>query len=108
MEPLAAALNLPLLTPPGYLRAISEGTDPSAADKATADQQIADGAIKVYVYNSQNATPDVQRQVEAARAKGIPVAMLTETLTPQGATFQQWQTRELQGLAAALATATGR
>jgi zinc/manganese transport system substrate-binding protein len=99
---LAEATGLNLITPPSFLDAISEGGDPTAADKQTIDTQIADKKIKVYVYNSQNATPDVQRQVDAARANGIPVTTITETLSPAGATFQQWQVRELTALRDAL------
>jgi len=106
--PLADALGLHLLTPASFLDAISEGNDPTAADKATVDQQLAAKAVKVFVFNSQNSTPDVQRLVDAAKAKGIPVATVTETLTPQGATFQDWQTGQLQALERALATATGK
>lgn len=103
---LAPSLGLRLLTPTGFLDSISEGTDPTPADKATADSQIADKQIKVWVYNSQNATPDVQRLNDAARAAGIPIATVTETMTPEGASFQAWQSRELEGLAAALAKAS--
>jgi zinc/manganese transport system substrate-binding protein len=106
--PLAADLGLDLVTPASFLSAISEGSDPSARDKATIDAQIHDRKIKLYVYNSQNATPDVQRQVAEARQAGIPVATITETLTPATASFQAWQTRQLQALAAALAQGTGR
>jgi zinc/manganese transport system substrate-binding protein len=106
--PLAEGLGLKLLTPESFLDAISEGTDPTAKDKSTIDEQIADKKIKVYVYNTQNATPDVQAQVKAAKAKGIPVATVTETLTPAGASFQQWQVRQLEGIQAALAKATGK
>jgi zinc/manganese transport system substrate-binding protein len=102
---LAPSLGLKLLTPTGFLDAISEGTDPTPTDKATTDSQIADRQIAVWVYNSQNATPDVQRLNDDARAAGIPVATVTETMTPEGASFQAWQSRELEGLAAALATA---
>jgi zinc/manganese transport system substrate-binding protein len=105
---LAPALGLHLVTPPGFLTAISEGTDPTAADKRTIDRQISRRAIKVYVYNSQNATPDVQAQIAAARANGIPVTTITETLTPATDSWEQWQTSQLQRLRAALAQATGR
>ena len=105
--PLAQALGLRLLTPPTFLAAISEGTEPTAADKLTIDHQIATHQIKVYVYNSQNATPDVQTQVQAARAASIPVTTITETLAPASATFQAWQVAELQALQVALAKATG-
>ena len=105
---MAPALGLKLLTPPAFLTAISEGTEPSAADKATIDHQISTNEIKVYVYNSQNATPDVQRQIDEARAAGIPITTITETLVPAGATFQDWQVAQLQALAAALQQATGK
>jgi zinc/manganese transport system substrate-binding protein len=104
---LAPALGLRLLTPPSFLRAISEGSEPTAADKQTIDHQIAAHLIKVYIYNSQNATPDVQGQVQAAKAAGIPVTTITETLDPASATFQAWQVSQLQSLQTALAKATG-
>jgi zinc/manganese transport system substrate-binding protein len=107
VTPLAAALGLHLLTPPTFLDAISEGTEPTAADKATIDTQIQQNQIKVYIYNSQNATPDVTAQVQAAKARGIPVATVTETLAPANATFQAWQVRQLLGIEGALARATG-
>jgi zinc/manganese transport system substrate-binding protein len=106
--PLAQALGLNLLTPASYLAAVSEGGEPAAADKSLIDRQIRTGLVKVYVYNSQNATPDVQAQIDAARAQGIPVATVTETPTPAGATFEQWQVRQLVGLRQTLARATGR
>jgi zinc/manganese transport system substrate-binding protein len=106
--PLAQALGLNLLTPPAFLRAISEGTDPTAADKTTIDRQIADRQIKVWVFNSQNSTPDVKRITDAARKRRIPVTTITETLVPASASFQDWQSRQLRALAAALAQATGR
>ena len=96
-----------MMTPGGFLRAISEGTDPTAQDKATFDDQIANKQIKVLLFNTQNATPDVQQLVDAANAKGIAVVNVTETLDPATATFQDWQTKQLQDLAAALAKATG-
>jgi zinc/manganese transport system substrate-binding protein len=105
---LAPALGLNLLTPPTFLSAVSEGDDPTAADKATIDTQIKTRQIRVYVYNSQNATPDVQAQVNAAKAAGIPVTTMTETLTPAGASFQDWQVAQLTALKQALAQATGR
>jgi zinc/manganese transport system substrate-binding protein len=107
-SPISDALGLSLVTPPSFLQAISEGTDPSAADKAAIDAQISGNKIKVYVFNSQNSTPDVAAQVKAAKAHGIPVTEITETLSPAGATFQDWQTAQLTALEAALASSTGK
>jgi zinc/manganese transport system substrate-binding protein len=108
VSPLADGLGLRMLTPYSFLSAISEGTDPTAHDEALIDRQIKGKQIRVYVYNSQNATPDVRQQVKEAEAAGIPVATVTETLTPAGASFQDWQVRQLQGLQQALAKATGK
>ena len=107
-QPLGEDLGLTLLTPYSFAKAIAEGTDVSAADKQTVDRQAEDGAIKVWVYNSQNATPDVQRVNQLARAAQIPIATITETLSPASATFEQWQDAELTRLRAALVQATGR
>jgi zinc/manganese transport system substrate-binding protein len=106
--PLAQALGLRLSTPNSFLKAISEGTDPTASDKTTIDRQIARREIRVWVFNSQNSTPDVQRITDAARKKGIPVTTITETLTPASASFEAWQVRQLEALADALARGTGR
>jgi zinc/manganese transport system substrate-binding protein len=106
--PLAQALGLNLVTPASFLSAISEGTEPTAADKTTIDRQIADKQIKVWVFNSQNSTPDVARITDAARKRGIPVTTITETLSPASASFQEWQVSQLEALAAALEKATGR
>jgi zinc/manganese transport system substrate-binding protein len=108
LTPLAEGLGLRLLTPVGFLNAISEGTEPTAADKSAADRQIRSRQIKLWVFNSQNSTPDVQRLTDEARAAGIPVATVTETLTPATASFQEWQSRHLRAIEQALATATGR
>ena len=105
VSPLAEGLGLKMLTPDTFLSAISEGTDPTARDKSLSDQQIAGKQIKIYVYNSQNSTPDVAAQVKAAEAKGIPVATVTETPTPAGVSFQDWQVRQLQGIQQALTKA---
>jgi zinc/manganese transport system substrate-binding protein len=106
--PLAEDLGLNLMTPPTFLRAISEGIDPTAADQLLINDQITQHRIKVYVENIQNRTPDIARQAELAQANGIPVVDVTETLVPVNTTFQSWQVRQLQQLAVALAKATGR
>ena len=99
---LAPALGLDLITPPTFLRAISEGTDVTASDKETIDNQIKSHLIKIYVYNSQNVTPDVQAQLAEVKADHIPFATITETLVPTSSTYQAWQTRQLLGIEAAL------
>jgi zinc/manganese transport system substrate-binding protein len=103
VAPWAEGAGLDLVTPQKFVDAIAEGNEPTRSDKATVDEQIADRRIKVLIYNSQNATPDVQRLVDAAKREHIPVTTVTETLVPEHATFQAWQVRELRSLLDALA-----
>lgn len=105
---LGEDLGLKLITPAGFVRAVSEGTDVSAADKQTVDDQVRRRQIAVWVANSQNITPDVKRVDELARSAGVPVAAITETLAPAGESFQGWQVAQLERLAAALHEGTGR
>jgi zinc/manganese transport system substrate-binding protein len=105
---MSEALGLDLITPTGYMDAISEGNDVAAADKATVDRQITDKRIAVLVYNAQNATPDTEAVKQKATANGIPVVGITETLNPRDATFQAWQVQQLSDLKRALATGMGR
>ncbi len=107
-QPLGGALGLKLLTPYSFARAIAEGIEVSARDKQTVDAQVTGHRVKVWVFNSQNVTPDVQRVNELARAAHIPIATVTETLSPASDTFQQWQVSQLEALERALHEATGR
>jgi zinc/manganese transport system substrate-binding protein len=107
-QPLGQALGLRLLTPYSFAKAVAEGTDVTAEDKQTVDRQAERHEIKVWVYNSQNVTPDVQRVTEIARARHIPIATVTETLSPASDSFEQWQVAELEGLRTALRQASGR
>lgn len=105
---LAPALGLNLVTPYSFLKAVSEGEEVSAADQAAVQQQIAQKQITILVYNSQNTPTNIQALISQARAAGIPVATITETLTPASDTFQSWQTRQLQGILDALNQAAGK
>jgi zinc/manganese transport system substrate-binding protein len=105
---LSPSLGLRLITPPGYMKAVSEGTEVAPGDEATIHRQVDSGQIKVWAYNSQNATPDVQRLNSEARARHIPIATVTETLSPANLSFEQWQVKQLRGLESALHQATGR
>lgn len=103
---LAEDLELTMATPESFLDAVGEGVDPTPADKVTVDQQIKAKKIKIFVFNSQNSTPDVMALVTEAKARGIPVATVTETPVPPTARFQDWQADQLAGIQQALAQAT--
>ena len=105
---LAPSLGLKLITPDSYLNAVSEGQDISATDIATVNQQISQKLIKVLIYNSQNTPPNIQSLIDLTKSNNIPVATITETLTPATASFQDWQSAQLEGIQKALAQATGK
>jgi zinc/manganese transport system substrate-binding protein len=108
VTPLAEELGLKVLTPESFLDAISAGAPPTVADKSTADQQIRTKQIKVFVFNRQNATPDVMALVTQAKMVGIPVTTVTETPVPATASFQDWQVGQLVALEQALSSAAAR
>jgi zinc/manganese transport system substrate-binding protein len=105
---LAPALGVNLITPYSYLKAVSESQPISAADEAAVEQQIRQKQIKILVYNSQNTPNNIQTLITLAKANNIPVATITETLTPATASYQDWQSAQLQGIQTALAQATGK
>jgi zinc/manganese transport system substrate-binding protein len=105
---LGEDLGLRLLTPYSFAKAIAEGSDVTAQDKQTVDAQAREGKIKAWIFNSQNVTPDVKRVNQIAGERHIPIATVTETLSPASDSFQQWQVAELEGLTRALRAATGR
>jgi zinc/manganese transport system substrate-binding protein len=102
VQPLGEDLGLNLLTPESFARAIAEGADVTAKDKQAVDAQARDHQIKVWIFNSQNVTPDVQRVNQIAAEQKIPIATVTETLAPASATFEQWQVSQLEGIMRAL------
>jgi zinc/manganese transport system substrate-binding protein len=104
----APALGLKLITPYSFMKAISEGIEVTAEGTLTTQRQLRNREAKVWLYNSQNATPAVQQLNALAREHDIPVATITETLTPAGASFEQWQVAQLRRIEQALHAATGR
>lgn len=105
---VAPALGLNVITPVSFLKAVSEGSDVSATDVQTIDSQIKKHMIRIYVYNSQNTTPEVRAQLQACKAAGIPTVAISETLTPASASYQSWQSRQLAAILAALERAGWR
>ena len=99
---MSQALGLNLISPPALMQAISEGNDPPAQTVAEFQDQIANRQIKVLVYNAQTSTPITDNLKQLATRKGIPVVGISETVEPAAASFQDWQTRQLNSLLAAL------
>ena len=99
---LAQALGLNLVSPPEFMQAISEATDPPAQTVAEFQRQISQRQIKVLVYNTQTSTPITENLKQLATRNGIPVVGISETVEPATAFFQDWQSKQLNSLLAAL------
>jgi zinc/manganese transport system substrate-binding protein len=99
---MAQALGLSLISPPEFMQAISEGTDPPAQSVAEFQNQVSHHAIKVLVYNRQTSTPITENLKQLAANNSIPVVGISETVQPATSSFQDWQTSQLNALRAAL------
>src|ERR1700684_27696 len=97
-----AVAGLDVETPPGFARAIEDGTDPGPADTLAMQKLLTDHDINVLLYNVQTVTP-VTPQIRAlARSHDIPVVGVSETMPAGVATYQQWQQSQLTNLLHAL------
>jgi zinc/manganese transport system substrate-binding protein len=97
-----AVAGLHVVTPPGFARAIEDGTDPGPADTLAMQRLLDDRDINVLLYNVQTVTP-VTTQIRAlARQHHIPVVGVSETMPAGTATYQQWQESQLTALLHAL------
>jgi zinc/manganese transport system substrate-binding protein len=99
---LLSAAGLRNLAPSSFTHAIEEGTEPSPGAVAQMLGLMRARRVRVLLYNRQAVSPITARIRTAARAAGIPVIGVTETLPP-GSTFQQWQLDQANALAEALA-----
>ncbi len=101
---MAAALSLNLISPPDFMDAVAQGTDPPAASVATFHDQVANREIRVLVYNVQSSSAITATLKQLAQQNQIPLVGVSETLQPVGASFQDWQVRQLMQLEAALSS----
>jgi zinc/manganese transport system substrate-binding protein len=99
---MADALGLNLTSPPAFMQAMAEGDDPPAQTVAEFQNQISTHQIKVLVYNTQASSPITDNLKQLAGRNSIPVVGISETVEPTSASFQDWQVKQLQALAAAL------
>jgi zinc/manganese transport system substrate-binding protein len=84
------------------MQAVAEGNDPPVDAVVTFQNQIAQKAIGVLVYNLQTATAVTTNLKIEATQHSIPVVGVSETLQPETASFQEWQDSQLVALENAL------
>jgi zinc/manganese transport system substrate-binding protein len=104
---MAEAMGLNLVSPPRFMQAVAEGTNPTVRDVTLFHDQIRQKQIKVLVYNTQAVSNLTSQLRTLAHEVGVPVVGVTETLVPVQDSFQDWQVRQLRDLLAALESADG-
>jgi zinc/manganese transport system substrate-binding protein len=105
-EYMADATNLQLISPPGFMRAISEGNEPAAREIAAFHDQISSHRIRALVYNTQTVTNLVEQFQSLAHDNDIPTVGVSETMPLEAQTFQGWQATQLRLLLMALQNAS--
>ena len=93
-------------TPWAFQADIMNGTDPSAQDVATERSLLTQHEVKVLVYNQQVTDSLTESFVSLARANGIPVVGVYETMPEPGYHYQSWMLAETRDLRNAVADQT--
>jgi zinc/manganese transport system substrate-binding protein len=84
---MAHALGVNLISPPEFMQAISEATDPPAQTVAQFQDQISRHQIKLLVYNTQTSTPITTSDPACARnSRSVPIGTWCPPSAISGAT----------------------
>ncbi|MEU1852383.1 zinc ABC transporter substrate-binding protein [Streptomyces sp. NPDC019990] len=89
-------------TPAQFSEAIEEGDDVSPRVLRENLALFSGRKVKALVYNEQTSGPQTEKAEAAAKAAGIPVVPVSETL-PKGEDYLSWMSANLDALAGALA-----
>jgi zinc/manganese transport system substrate-binding protein len=95
---LLQALGAVNLTPWAFQAGIMNGIDPSAQDVAAERNLLTQHRVKALVYNQQVTDSLTESFVSLARANGIPVVGVYETMPAPGYDYQSWMRAEVQAL----------
>lgn len=98
---MTEAAGLVNKTPEEFSEAIEEGDDVSPKILQETLALYSGKQVKALVYNAQTSGPQTQKVEDAAKAAGIPVVPVTETL-PEGKDYLGWMTANVDALADAL------
>jgi len=91
------------LTPWSFQADIMNGTDPSAQDVAAERRLFTQHKVRVLLYNQQVTDTLTESFIALARASGIPVVGVYETMPVPGYDYQSWMLAEVQDLRQAVA-----
>ena len=87
---LADDLKMKDVTPQGYQQASANESEPTPADIKEFQDALADGSIKLLVYNSQEADSVTDQITEAAKSADVPIVELTEQMPEEYDTLTDW------------------
>ena len=107
-EPVAdymlQAVGADNLTPFAFQADIMNGTDPSAQNVAVERSLFTQHKVKVFVYNQQVTDSLTDSFISLAKANGVPVVGVYETMPVPGFDYQSWMMAEVQALQKAVAS----
>jgi len=107
-EPVAdymlQAVGADNMTPWALQADIMNGTDPSAQDVAVQRALFTQHKVKVFLYNQQVTDSLTESFIALAKANGIPVVGVYETMPVPGYDYQSWMLAEVKDLQKAVAS----
>jgi zinc/manganese transport system substrate-binding protein len=95
---LLQAAGARILTPFTFQADIMNGVDPSPQDVSLMDGLFSGHRVKVFLYNQQVTDSLTQSFLSRARADGIPVVGVYETMPTPGYDYQSWMLAETRAL----------
>ncbi|GGU74317.1 metal ABC transporter solute-binding protein, Zn/Mn family [Lentzea flava] len=90
------------VTPEAFSKAIEEESDVPAAALASMNQLVDGKQINVLVENTQTENQVTKQVVEKAKAAGVPVVQVTETLPAGVTSYLDWMSKQVDALSQAL------
>ena len=103
---LLSAMGIRVLTPFSFQADIMSGTDPTPQDMALETGFFSHHAVKVFVYNQQVVDTLTGSIRSDARAAGIPIVGVYETMPAPGYDYQSWMLAETRAIADAVIHST--
>ena len=99
---LVQTAGLVLGTPASFAQSIEDGNDPSPEDTAAMDDAMQHKTVRVLLYNAQVTSPVTDKVKALAKAAGVPVVGVAETIPAQYQDFQTWQIAQAKAILMAL------
>jgi len=103
---LLTAMGMRNLTPFAFQADIMNGVDPAPEDITLEDNFFTRHQVKVFCYNEQVVDSLTASIRQTARAAGVPVVGVYETMPTPGYNYQSWMLAQVKAIEAAVAHGT--